>query len=101
MSHVLSVSRSGYYRWTDREKSPRQQKREGRVRQIIDTYATYKAPYSAPRIVKELLDQPCSVNFVANLLKLQGLTAHNDKAFNYGNHELTMHNVSENLLWRQ
>lgn len=103
MCRVLSVSRSGYYRWVDREKSPRQQKRECCVRQIIDTYATYKARYGAPRIAKELhaIGQPCSVNFVANVLKLQGLKAHNGKAFNYGSHSLTMHNVAENLLWRR
>lgn len=103
MCRVLSVSRSGYYRWVDRKKSQRQQKRECRERQIIDTYATYKARYGAPRIAKELhaVGQPCSVNFVANVLKLQGLKAHNGKAFNYGSHALTMHNVSENLLWRR
>jgi putative transposase len=103
MCRVLSVSRSGYYRWIDREKSKRQQQRECRARQIIDTYATYKARYGAPRIAKELhaIGQPCSVNFVANVLKLQGLKAHNGKAFNYGSHALTMHNVSENLLWRR
>lgn len=47
------------------------------------------------------MDHPCSINFVANILKLQGLKAHNGKAFNYGRHALTMHNVSENLLWRR
>lgn len=43
----------------------------------------------------------CSTNFVANVLRLQGLKAHNGKAFNYGSHAFTMHNVSENLLWRR
>jgi len=103
MCRVLSVSRSGFYRWAVREKSQRQQKRECREHQIMDTYATYKARYGAPRIAKELqaIGYPCSVNFVANVLKLQGLKAHNGKAFNYGSHALTMHNVSENLLWRR
>lgn len=74
MCRVLSVSRSGYYRWIERKKSKRQQQRECRARQIIDTYATYKARYGTPRIAKELhaIGQPCSVNFVANVLKLQG-----------------------------
>lgn len=103
MCRVLSVSRSGYYRWLGRSKSQRQEQRECRERQILDTYTTYKARYGAPRIAKELseIGQPCSVNFVANVLKLQGLKAHNGKAFNYGSHALTMHNVSENLLWRR
>lgn len=46
------------------------------------------------------MGHPCSTNFVASVLKLQGLKAHNGKAFNYGSHALTMNNVSENLLWR-
>jgi putative transposase len=103
MCRVLSVSRGGYYRWFNRTKSPRQQQRELRSQQIIDTYATFKARYGAPRIAKELseMGHPCSTNFVANVLKSQGLKAHNGKAFNYGGHALTMHNVSENLLWRR
>ena len=30
----------------------------------------------------------------------QGIVARNGKAFNYGGHTLTMHNVAENKLWR-
>ena len=103
MCRVLSVSRSGYYRWLGRGKSQRQKNRELREQQILDTYPTYKARYGAPRIARELCEigQPCSLNFVAKILKLQGLKAHNGKAFNYGSHALTMHNVSENLLWRR
>ena len=103
MCRVLSVSRGGYYRCFNRTKSQRKQQRELRSQQIIDTYATYKARYGAPRIARELseMGHPCSTNFVANILKMQGLRAHNGKAFNYGSHALTMHNVSENLLWRR
>ena len=103
MCRVLSVSRGGYYRWFNRSKSSRQQQREFKLQQIVDTYATFKARYGAPRIARELCATgcPCSTNFVANALKLQGLKAHNGKAFNYGGHALAMHNVSENLLWRR
>jgi len=69
----------------------------------MDTYATFKARYGAPRIARELkeLGMPCSVNYVADILNKQGLKARNGKAFNYGSHALTMHNVSDNLLWRK
>ncbi len=30
----------------------------------------------------------------------KGIIARNGKAFNYGGHALTMHNVADNLLWR-
>ncbi len=70
---------------------------------VSDTWATFKARYGAPRIAEELqaLDIPCSVNYVADILKKLGLKARNGKAFNYGGHPLAMNNVADNLLWRQ
>ena len=71
--------------------------------QVADTWSTFKARYGAPRIARELktINLPCSVNYVADLLKQQGLKARNGKAFSYGGHPLTMNNVADNLLWRQ
>ncbi|MDO6424988.1 DDE-type integrase/transposase/recombinase, partial [Saccharophagus degradans] len=40
------------------------------------------------------------MNFIANIMQEQGIIARNGKAFNYGGHALTMHNVADNLLWR-
>lgn len=103
MCRVLDVSRSGYYRWRDRPASEQAQRREFVQSRVLDTYATFKARYGAPRIAEELkaLNIPCSTNYVAKILQLQGLRAHNGKAFNYGGHALTHYNVSENLLWRK
>ena len=102
MCRVLSVSRSGYYRWLDRPRSEQAKRREFMEGQVLDTYATFKARYGAPRITDELkaLGISCSTNYVADILQKQGLKARNGKAFNYGSHALTMHNVAENLLWR-
>lgn len=66
---------------------------------MADSWAIYKARYGAPRIAKELC--ALSVNYVAELLRIQGLKAHNGKGFNHGGHPLTMNNVADNLLWRQ
>ena len=73
------------------------------AQRVADTWATFRARYGAPRIAKELkaTHLPCSVNYVAELLKQQGLKARNGKAFTYGGHPLTMNNVAENLLWRR
>lgn len=70
---------------------------------VVDTFTTYQAIYGAPRIAKELneLGVSCSLNYVADLLKTQGLRAHNGKSFNYGGHALTMNNVADNLLKRK
>ena len=71
--------------------------------QVVDTFATYKARYGAPRIAQELqaLGRPCSTNYIANIMKTQGIKARNGKAFTYGSHALTQHNVADNLLWRR
>ena len=73
------------------------------IEQVADTFDTFKARYGALRITEELnaLGVSCSHNYVAELLKTQGLRAHNGKSFNYGGHALTMNNVADNLLKRK
>lgn len=102
MCRVLGVSRSGFYRWQSRPISERDLRREFVESQVLETYATYKARYGAPRIAEELkgLGISCSTNYIAKILRLQGLKAHNGKAFNYGGHALAMNNVADNLFWR-
>lgn len=102
MCRVLGVSRSGFYRWQSRPVSERDLRREFVESQVLETYATYKARYGAPRIAEELkgLGISCSTNYIAKILRLQGLKAHNGKAFNYGGHALAMNNVADNLFWR-
>lgn len=103
MCRVLGVSRSGYYCWLSRPVGERERLRLLVGAQVLETYATFKARYGAPRIAQELkaLGIPCSTNTAAKILHLQGLKAHNGKAFNYGTHALAMSNVADNLLWRQ
>ena len=102
MCRVMGVSRAGYYRWKSRPESARQARREAMKGQVADTWSNFKARYGAPRITEGLkaLSIPCSVNYVAELLRIQGLKARNGKRFTYGGHPLTMNNVAENLLWR-
>ncbi|WP_255375183.1 DDE-type integrase/transposase/recombinase [Oleiphilus sp. HI0061] len=61
-----------------------------------------QAGYGSRRIAKELNDlgYPCSENYIANIMKSQGIRARNGKGFKYSRHSLTMVNVSENILWR-
>ncbi|WP_342779127.1 IS3 family transposase [Exilibacterium tricleocarpae] len=103
MCRTLSVSRSGYYRWLDRPKSQRACWREQIEAQVMKTFSTFKARYGAPRIAMELTVRgiPCSLNTVADIPQKQGLKARNGQAFSYGGRALTMHNVSDNLLWRE
>lgn len=102
MCRVLNVSKSGYYRWLGRPVSARDQRRIDMEERIKSTYEEFEAAYGAPRLAKELseLGYPCSVNYVAKLMAEQGIKARNGKGFRYSRHSLTMHNVSDNLLWR-
>lgn len=103
MCRVLNVSASGYYRWRKRDVSPQAQRRKFMEEQVMDTFATYKARYGAPRITKELnaLGVSCSVNYVAKILNQRGIRARNGKAFKYSPNTEAMTGVADNLLRRR
>lgn len=102
MCRVLDVHPSGFYRWRNCPSSPREQRRDQITTLVRDTYEEFEAAYGAPRIARELNEQgyKCSVNYIAKIMQEQRIVARNGKAFNYGGHALTMHNVADNLLWR-
>ncbi|UTA48261.1 IS3 family transposase [Simiduia sp. 21SJ11W-1] len=102
MCRVLVVHPSGFYRWRDCPSSPREQRRDQITSLVRDTYEEFEAAYGAPRIARELNEQgyKCSINYIAKIMQEQRIVARNGKAFNYGGHALTMHNVADNLLWR-
>lgn len=103
MCRVMGVSASGYYRWKQRPVSLREQRRAETEVAIMETYEAFKARYGAPRIARELTaaGKPCSVNYVAGIMREQALRARNGKAFKYSHSSEAMTNVADNLLWRQ
>lgn len=102
MCRVLDVSRSGYGRWRDRPPSTRSERRRMMEEKVKETYEAFQARYGARRIARELIELgvPCSINYVAGIMKEQDIKARNGKGFVYRKHSLTMHNVSDNVLWR-
>jgi transposase InsO family protein len=99
---VLGVSRSGFDRWRKRPISQRQERRQLMEEKVVETFEAFEARYGARRLASELEDlgHPCSINYIASIMKSSGIKARNGKGFNYGHQSLTMVNVSENLLWR-
>ena len=85
MCRWLDVSRSGYYRWREREPSQRTLQREAVRVAVNDTYYEFKRRYGAPRIALELNEAgiPCSLNHVAELMREIGIKARNGKRFRY------------------
>lgn len=102
MCRVLGVSRGGYHRWRSRGESKTSKRRDLMEEKILETYETFEAIYGSRRIAEELraLGFLCSVNYVADIMKSRNIKARNGKGFVYRHHSLTMHNVADNLLWR-
>lgn len=102
MARAMGVSRSGFNKWLSRPDSDNTRRKAEYTQRVKNTYEDFEARYGAPRITQELnaLGYPCSENYIAGIMRGQGLRARNGKGFRYSRHSLTMNNVSDNLLWR-
>jgi putative transposase len=74
---TLEVSRAGYYAWRSESQSTQQQRDRELMPLVCDIFWKHKRRYGARRIAVELgaQGQPCGVDRVAKLLKIQGLRA--------------------------
>ena len=74
---VLEVSRAGYYAWQSELETTREHRDHTLMPLICDIFWHHKRRYGARRIAMELRakGQPCGVDRVAKLLKMQGLRA--------------------------
>ena len=98
----LGVSRSGYYRWRDREPSVQSCRREHVRSAVVVAFKEFRQRYGAPRITVELNEAgiACSVNHIAKLMQEQGLKARNGKGYKYFPAPNAYSNLSGNLLNR-
>ena len=80
---TLLVSRAGYYAWRSDNDSARQQRDRQLMPLVRDIFWKHKRRYGARRIAVELnaVGEPCGVDRVAKLLKMQGLKAIQPKSF--------------------
>jgi transposase InsO family protein len=103
MCRLLKVSRSGFYAWLKRPKSPRQQQRKKISVAVEATFVGFKKRYGASRITMELNAQgiDCCVNHVAIIMQEKGLRARNGKGFRYRPRYESKINVSDNVLARR
>ena len=77
LCETLEVSRAGYYAWRSESQSAQQERERELTPLVCDIFWKHKRRYGARRIAVELgaLGQPCGVDRVAKLLKIQGLRA--------------------------
>jgi transposase InsO family protein len=80
---ALRISRAGFYAWRSEEESARAQRDRELLLLVREVFWKHKRRYGARRIAFELgvRGEPCGVERVAKLLKIQGLTAIQPKSF--------------------
>jgi transposase InsO family protein len=80
---TLRVNRAGYYAWRSEAASARTARDLELLPLVSDVFWRHKRRYGARRIAVELVarGQPCGVDRVAKLLKMQGLKAIQPKSF--------------------
>ena len=98
----LSVSRSGYYDWIDREPSQQAKRRERLKTEVIALFHELKQRCGSPKITVELNARgfPCSENLVAEIMAECDLKAKKGKGYAYFPAIYANTNVSSNLLKR-
>ncbi len=83
LCRVMQVSKSGYFAWQSRPESDRSKQNNQLVEKIRKIHKDSHASYGSPRIHVELKEQKvsCSLNRVARLMRLEGITAKQKRQF--------------------
>jgi len=83
LCRVLEASKSGYYRWLDREQGVRAQANAHLDQRIVAAFAENRRAYGSPRLTVELRAAgcPCSENRVARRMRALQLAARRRRRF--------------------
>jgi putative transposase len=102
MCRVLSVSRSGYYRWRNRPESKRAIENRCLDVHIKAIFKKHKRRCGSPKIAEELNDMgfPVSKNRVARRMKEMGLRSIYRRKYRTTTDSKHSHPVAKNLLQR-
>lgn len=103
MCQVLGVSKSGYYSWRNREKSPQKKRHESLVRHVKRAHLESRLIYGSPKITEKLNQEGVKVSekTVSRIMKKEGIrskTVKKYKATTNSKHSLP---VYPNLLNQQ
>lgn len=102
MCQVLQVSRTGYYKWREKEKSPSEEKKEEAQVLIRQFFYENREVYGSPRIQKELEKEGVFLaeKTVANYMRDLGLRAVMPSKYKTTTNSNHNHPVYPNLLMR-
>jgi putative transposase len=102
LAKIMGVSRSGFYAWKKRDKSPRQTSKMKLVRAIEDIHTGSRKTYGSPRVFKALraLGFTVSKTRVERLMKEFGIRSKTKKKFRVTTDSKHDHPVAKNILNR-
>lgn len=83
LCRALQVSRSGFYKWRQRQPSPRARANHCLIVQIQQSFQNSGQTYGSPRVTRQLqqCQVRCSQNRVARLMRICGLRAKQKRPF--------------------
>ena len=102
MCRVLSVSRSGFYRWWNRGPSRRAQTNQQLVLQIRKIHRESNGSYGSPRITDALRNNGFRYNHkrVERLMRINGIRSKRKRKFKVTTHSKHTRPVASNLIQR-
>ena len=102
MARVLGIARSGFYRWAAQRAVNGDARRYEVLKAVRTAFKDHKRRYGSPRVARELqaIGIPCSENWVAKLMRDNGLRAYNGKGYRYFPGPEARNNVEDNILNR-
>jgi putative transposase len=100
MCRVLSVSRSGFYRWLSRAPSRRERENGHLVDQIREIHRDSHGNYGSPRITHALHQRgfKCNHKRVARLMRVNGIRSKRQRRFKVTTHSRHKRAVAANLI---
>ncbi len=99
----MQVSRSGFYNWKTRKKSPRDKERDELIPKVKEIHKTSRGTYGSRRMSKELTatGANCGKYKAGTLMKLAGVEAKQKKKFKATTNSKHNLPVAPNLLQRK
>jgi putative transposase len=100
MCRILSVSRSGFYRWRCRSPSARKQQNKQLVAQIRQIHSESRETYGSPRIKAALLKRgfKCNHKRVERLMRVHGIHSKRKRKFRVTTNSKHKRAVAANLI---
>jgi transposase InsO family protein len=102
MCRILSVSRSGFYRWCKNSPSRRQKQNQQLISHIRQIHAESNRNYGSPRITDALRNRGFNYNHkrVERLMRINGICSKRKRKFKVTTHSKHQRAVAANLIKR-